>query len=62
MCIQYVINFIKSKKGATAIEYGLIVGGISIVIMVSVFAMGSDLGSMFSFIAGKMEFINTKAQ
>ena len=49
-------------SGATAIEYGLIVGGISVVIMASVFIIGGDLGGMFSFIADKMAFINTKAK
>jgi pilus assembly protein Flp/PilA len=49
-----IVGFIRNYKGATAIEYGLIAGGISIVIMVAVFAVGSDLKSMFTFMQSKM--------
>lgn len=47
-------SFLKQATGATAIEYGLIAGGISLVIIVAVFAIGGDLKSMFTFIHSKM--------
>ncbi len=35
------------ESGAAAIEYGLIVGGISIAIIATVFAIGDELNSFF---------------
>lgn len=46
--------FIESKDGATAIEYGLIAGGISLAIVASVFLFGDRLSSIFSTMAGAM--------
>lgn len=47
--------YLKDAKGATAIEYGLIAGGISLAIVAAVFAFGEDLRTLFSTIADKME-------
>ena len=47
--VQPVIeSFKKDLKGATAIEYGLIAGGISLVIVAAVFAFGGSLGTVFT--------------
>lgn len=40
-------NFLKCQNGATAIEYALIATGISMAIVVAVFAFGEDLGALF---------------
>jgi pilus assembly protein Flp/PilA len=40
--------FIADKKGATAIEYGLIAAGIAVGISAVVFTFGDDLESLFS--------------
>lgn len=53
-------SFTWDFKGATAIEYGLIAGGISIVIMVAVFAVGGDLTGMFGFMQTKMSSAASK--
>jgi pilus assembly protein Flp/PilA len=45
-----VFAFLKDESGATAIEYGLIAAGISIVIIASVNAIGSSLNSRFDTI------------
>jgi pilus assembly protein Flp/PilA len=42
-------------EGATAIEYGLIAGGISLAIVAAVFAFGDDLESMFDTIGSAMD-------
>jgi pilus assembly protein Flp/PilA len=42
-----VDSFKKDIKGATAIEYGLIAGGISLVIVAAVFAFGGSLSTVF---------------
>ncbi|MGB0748449.1 MAG: Flp family type IVb pilin [Magnetospiraceae bacterium] len=43
-------QFFSNVDGATAIEYGLIAAGISIVIVVVVFALGDQLDATFSTI------------
>ena len=46
--------FIRSERGATAIEYGLIAAGIAVAISVVVFTVGSDLVGLFSGIGTKL--------
>lgn len=46
--------FIRSEKGATAIEYGLIAAGIAVAISVVVFTFGEELAGMFSDMSGKI--------
>jgi len=50
-----VFAFIKDESGATAIEYGLIAAGISIVIIASVNAIGSSLNGTFNNIATQLK-------
>jgi pilus assembly protein Flp/PilA len=47
--------FLKDESGATAIEYGLIAAGISIVIIASVNAVGSTLNTTFDNIATQLK-------
>jgi pilus assembly protein Flp/PilA len=44
------VRFANDESGATAIEYGLIAAGISVVIITAVNAIGSTLTSKFEFI------------
>ena len=44
-----------SIEGATAIEYGLIAGGISLAIVAAVFAFGDDLENVFNTIGDAMD-------
>lgn len=53
--------FKKNLEGATAIEYGLIAGGISLAIVAAVFAFGGSLKELFSSLATKMAEAKTKA-
>ena len=41
-------RFVKDKSGATAIEYGLIAAGISVAIIATVQALGTNLNTTFS--------------
>ena len=41
-------SFIASRRGATAIEYALIAGGISVVIVGAVAAIGVDVVGLFT--------------
>ncbi|MDF2995198.1 MAG: Flp/Fap pilin component [Xanthobacteraceae bacterium] len=47
-------RFAKDESGATAIEYGLIAAGISVLIIVVVQLIGQDLLANFEFIADKL--------
>jgi pilus assembly protein Flp/PilA len=46
--------FLKDESGATAIEYGLIAAGISVVIIASVNAIGSSLNGSFTYISNQL--------
>jgi pilus assembly protein Flp/PilA len=50
-----VLAFLKDESGATAIEYGLIAAGISIVIVASVNAVGSSLNARFDTISTQLK-------
>jgi len=45
---------IESEKGVTAIEYGLIASLIAVVIIVAVALIGTNLTTLFNYIAGKI--------
>jgi pilus assembly protein Flp/PilA len=46
-----VSRFVKDESGATAIEYALIAGGISIVIVAAVNLVGTSLNGTFNGVA-----------
>ena len=41
--------------GATAIEYGLLLAGVAVLILVTVFAVGDELNDLFSAVQTKMK-------
>ena len=47
-------RFVKDESGATAIEYGLIAAGISIVIIGAVNSIGTNLQTKFEFIRDQL--------
>jgi pilus assembly protein Flp/PilA len=49
--IRFVSRFIQDERGATAIEYGLIVALISVVIITAVQTVGTNLNTKFNRIA-----------
>jgi pilus assembly protein Flp/PilA len=50
-----VLAFLKDESGATAIEYGLIAAGISVVIIATVNTIGSTLNSKFTSISTQLK-------
>lgn len=48
---QFLKSFVKNESGATAIEYGLIAAGISVVILGIVGTIGDNLKARFQEIA-----------
>ncbi|HEY7230403.1 MAG TPA: Flp family type IVb pilin [Pseudolabrys sp.] len=49
-----VVAFLKDEAGATAIEYGLIAAGISVVIIAAVNSVGTNLKDKFDFISTQL--------
>ena len=50
-----VFAFLKDESGATVIEYGLIAAGISVVIIATVNAIGTNLNGKFSQISTQLK-------
>jgi pilus assembly protein Flp/PilA len=50
-----VVAFLKDESGATAIEYGLIAAGISVVIIATVNSIGTTLNTKFNDISTQLK-------
>lgn len=50
-------TFLQEEKGATAIEYGLIVGLVSIAIIAAATLLGTEIGNLFTRITSKLTAI-----
>jgi pilus assembly protein Flp/PilA len=50
-----ILAFLKNESGATAIEYGLIAAGISVVIIAVVNTIGSQLNTNFTNISTQLK-------
>jgi pilus assembly protein Flp/PilA len=50
-----ILAFLKNESGATAIEYGLIAAGISVVIIATVNTIGSTLNGKFTSISTQLK-------
>jgi pilus assembly protein Flp/PilA len=53
--------FLKDESGATAIEYGLIAAGISIVIIASVNSVGTTLNGTFSTVSTQLKHFRRRS-
>lgn len=53
--VTAVRGFWKDEEGVTAIEYGLIAALIAVVIIVAVTAVGTNLETIFNYIAGELK-------
>jgi len=47
-------TFILEEDGASAVEYGLLVAGIAVVVMASVYLIGTNLNDKFKTVADKL--------
>ena len=45
---------VKSEKGVTAIEYGLIASLVAIAIIIGITLVGTNLNSLFNYLGGKV--------
>ena len=50
-----ILSFLKDESGATAIEYGLIAAGISVVIIATVNSIGTTLNTKFNSISTQLK-------
>jgi pilus assembly protein Flp/PilA len=52
--MERIRNFFKDEAGASAVEYGLLVALIAVVIIAAVTALGTSISSTFSSAATKI--------
>jgi len=52
--VQTKLFFLRTEKGATAVEYALMVALIAVVIIVAVAALGSKLSTTFQNVANQI--------
>lgn len=50
----WVLSRVKSEEGATAVEYGLMVALIAVVIIAAVTLLGTNLGNTFNNVSSEM--------
>ena len=59
--LKYIVAWIQCRSGATALDYGLIAGGISLAIFVATLAFGSSLRGIFTTLSTEFGIINTNS-
>ncbi len=47
-------RFIREEKGASAVEYGLLVAGIAVVVMAAIYLIDNKLNTKFTEVANKL--------
>ena len=50
-----VKSFIREEEGASAVEYGLLVAGIAVVVMVAIYTIGTNLNAKFTDVANQLK-------
>jgi len=46
--LKRIENFLKDEEGASAVEYGLIVGLIAVAVVTVLITMGGEMGNLFT--------------
>jgi pilus assembly protein Flp/PilA len=52
--VELIRRFWRDEEGPTAVEYGLMVALIAVVIIIAVALLGTNLSTLFSYIAGEI--------
>ena len=52
--IKTILNFLREDDGASAVEYGLLVGLIAVVLIAVLGTLGTDLSGLFQTVATKL--------
>jgi pilus assembly protein Flp/PilA len=50
-----LVRFAKDQSGATAVEYGLILGGIAVAILAALSLIGTNIAGVFNSIANDLK-------
>jgi pilus assembly protein Flp/PilA len=53
--VKCLKTLIRDEEGASAVEYGLLVALIAVVIMIAVALIGTNMAAMFTTVAGKLK-------
>ena len=53
--MRKIVQFLKNKSGATAIEYGLIAAGIAVAIIAVVNGLGTQLNATFTSVSTQLK-------
>ncbi len=56
--MKQILNFLKDEEGASAVEYGLIVGLIAVAIVTVLVTMGGGLKGLFTTISDQVTTAN----
>lgn len=59
--LKKIINFLKDEEGASAVEYGLIVGLIAVAVVVVLGTMGGGLNTLFTTVSNNVTDANAGA-
>ncbi len=57
--MQALRNLFQDESGASAVEYGLLVALIAVVIIGAVTMLGNSISTMFTTVAGKIDTVNS---
>lgn len=57
--LKQILSFLKDEEGASAVEYGLIVGLIAVAIVVILGTMGGGLNNLFTTVSDEITSANT---
>lgn len=57
--LRSLMNFLKDEEGASAVEYGLIVGLIAVAVVVILGTMGGGLNTLFTTVSNEVTNANT---
>jgi pilus assembly protein Flp/PilA len=53
--LRQIKHFIRGERGATAIEYSILAGGIAVAIIVTVYSIGPKLNTTFSSVSSQLK-------
>lgn len=56
--LKQIIHFLKDEEGASAVEYGLIVGLIAVAVVVILGTMGGGLNKLFTTVSDQVTEAN----
>ncbi len=59
--LKQILKFLKDEEGASAVEYGLIVGLIAVAVVVVLGTMGGGLNTLFTTVSDEVTDVNTGA-